>query len=400
MIIERKDYIDKISPFINKHIIKVLIGPRRSGKSTILKQIIDSLINEGIPKDNIVWMNFELSDFFEIDNIERLEEFISNKTENVDGKIYLFFDEIQVIPQWEKLINSYFAKENYDIYITGSNSKLLSGEFSTYLSGRYVELNIYPFSFREYLEYYKITRDFKTHFYRYLEDGGMPSTFDYMGDNKKLVLMDLYNSIVLKDIIQRNNVKNVDLLDRIMRFVMYNIGQAFSANKIHKRLKQDMVSLSVNTIYNYLKFFENACLIYQVRREDLKGKKILKHDEKYYLCDLGFRQAIIENNQRDITRVIENIVYLELLRRGYEITIGKVDNLEVDFVCKKQNRPIYIQVSYLLSSEETIERELKPLKNISDNYPKYVITMDEVNMSHDGIEHLNLIDFLIDNNII
>lgn len=400
MIIERKDYIDKISPFINKHIIKVLIGPRRSGKSTILKQIINSLINEGIPKDNIVWMNFELSDFFEIDNIERLEEFISNKTENVDGKIYLFFDEIQVIPQWEKLINSYFAKENYDIYITGSNSKLLSGEFSTYLSGRYVELNIYPFSFREYLEYYKITRDFKTHFYRYLEDGGMPSTFDYMGDNKKLVLMDLYNSIVLKDIIQRNNVKNVDLLDRIMRFVMYNIGQAFSANKIHKRLKQDMVSLSVNTIYNYLKFFENACLIYQVRREDLKGKKILKHDEKYYLCDLGFRQAIIENNQRDITRVIENIVYLELLRRGYEITIGKVDNLEVDFVCKKQNRPIYIQVSYLLSSEETIERELKPLKNISDNYPKYVITMDEVNMSHDGIEHLNLIDFLIDNNII
>lgn len=400
MIIERKDYIDKISPFINKHIIKVLIGPRRSGKSTILKQIIDSLINEGIPKDNIVWMNFELSDFFEIDNIERLEEFISNKTENVDGKIYLFFDEIQVIPQWEKLINSYFAKENYDIYITGSNSKLLSGEFSTYLSGRYVELNIYPFSFRECLEYYKITRDFKTHFYRYLEDGGMPSTFDYMGDNKKLVLMDLYNSIVLKDIIQRNNVKNVDLLDRIMRFVMYNIGQAFSANKIHKRLKQDMVSLSVNTIYNYLKFFENACLIYQVRREDLKGKKILKHDEKYYLCDLGFRQAIIENNQRDITRVIENIVYLELLRRGYEITIGKVDNLEVDFVCKKQNRPIYIQVSYLLSSEETIERELKPLMNISDNYPKYVITMDEVNMSHDGIEHLNLIDFLIDNNII
>lgn len=400
MIIERKDYIDKISPFINKHIIKVLIGPRRSGKSTILKQIIDSLINEGIPKDNIVWMNFELSDFFEIDNIEKLEEFISNKTENVDGKIYLFFDEIQLIPQWEKLINSYFAKENYDIYITGSNSKLLSGEFSTYLSGRYVELNIYPFSFRECLEYYKITRDFKTHFYRYLEDGGMPSTFDYMGDNKKLVLMDLYNSIVLKDIIQRNNVKNVDLLDRIMRFVMYNIGQAFSANKIHKRLKQDMVSLSVNTIYNYLKFFENACLIYQVRREDLKGKKILKHDEKYYLCDLGFRQAIIENNQRDITRVIENIVYLELLRRGYEITIGKVDNLEVDFVCKKQNRPIYIQVSYLLSSEETIERELKPLMNISDNYPKYVITMDEVNMSHDGIEHLNLIDFLIDNNII
>ena len=263
-----------------------------------------------------------------------------------------------------------------------------------------MELNIYPFSFREYLDYYEITSDFKSHFYRYLEDGGMPSTFDYNGDDKRLILMDLYNSIVLKDIIQRNNVKNVDLLERIMRFVMYNISQPFSANKIHKRLKQDMVNLSVNTIYNYLKFFENACLIYQVKREDLQGKRILKYDEKYYLCDLGFRQAIIGNNQRDITRVIENIVYLELLRRGYEITIGKVDSLEVDFVCKKQNKLIYIQVSYLLASEETVEREFKPLKSIQDNYPKYVITMDDVDMSHDGIIHLNLIDFLRDNEVI
>jgi hypothetical protein len=395
MIIQRQDYIEKIKPFINKHIIKVLIGARRSGKSTILKQIIDSLLTDGIPQENIVWINFELSDYFEITDIKKLEDYISSQIENVDGKIYLFFDEIQVVPQWEKLINSYFAKENFDIYITGSNSKLLSGEFATYLSGRYVELNIYPFSFQEYAEYNEITSDFKSHFYKYLEDGGMPSTYDYNGDDKKLIIMDLYNSIVLKDIIQRNNVKNVDLLDRIMRFVMYNIGQPFSANKIYKRLKQDMVNLSVNTIYNYLRFFENACLIYQVKREDLPGKKILKYDEKYYLCDLGFRQAIIGNNQRDITRVIENIVYMELLRRGYEITIGKVDNLEVDFVCKKQNNPIYIQVSYLLASEETIEREFKPLKNIADNYPKYVITMDDVDMSHEGIEHLNLVDFLL-----
>ena len=399
MIIQRQDYIEKIKPFINKHIIKVLIGTRRCGKSTILKQIIDSLLTDGIPQENIVWINFELSDYFEITDIKKLEDYISWQIENVDGRIYLFFDEIQVVPQWEKLITSYFAKENFDIYITGSNSKLLSGEFATYLSGRYVELNIYPFSFREYIRYYGITEDFKYHFYKYLEDGGMPSTYDYGGDDKKLVIMDLYNSIVLKDIIQRNNVKNVDLLDRIMRFVMYNIGQPFSPNKVYKRLKQDMVNLSVNTIYNYLKFFENACLIYQVKREDLQGKKILRYDEKYYLCDLGFRQALIGNNQRDITRVIENIVYMELLRRGYEITIGKVSNLEVDFVCKKQNKPIYIQVSYLLASEETIEREFKPLKNISDNYPKYVITMDDVDMSHEGIEHLNLVDFLLGDEI-
>lgn len=400
MIIKREEYIDKIKPFIDKPIIKVLIGIRRSGKSTILKQIIDSLIDDGIPHENIVWINFELSDYFKLNTIEKLEEFISSKIEDIDGKIYLFFDEIQVVPQWEKLINSYFAKGNYDIYITGSNSKLLSSEFATYLSGRYVELNIYPFSFKEYLKFYEISDDFKKHFYNYLDDGGMPSTFDYNGDNKKLIIRDLYNSIVLKDIIQRNNIQNVDLLDRIIRFVMYNISQPFSANKIHKRLKQDMVNLSVNTIYNYLNFFENACFIYKVKREDLKGKKILKYDEKYYLCDLGFRQSIIGNNQRDITRVIENIVYMELLRRGYEITIGKVGDLEVDFVCKKQSKPIYIQVSYLLASEETIEREFKPLKNINNNYPKYVITMDEVNMSHDGIEHLNLIDFLLNDEII
>lgn len=399
MIIQRQDYIEKIKPFINKHIIKVLIGTRRSGKSTMLKQIIDLLLNDGIPQENIVWINFELSDYFEITDIEKLEEYISCQIENVVGKIYLFFDEIQVVPQWEKLINSYFAKENFDIYITGSNSKLLSGEFATYLSGRYVELNIYPFSFREYIEYNGITDDFRSHFYKYLEDGGMPSTYDYGGDGKKLIIMDLYNSIVLKDIIQRNNIKNVDLLDRIMRFVMYNISQSFSANKVYKRLKQNMVNLSVNTIYNYLKFFENACLIYQVKREDLQGKKILKYDEKHYLCDLGFRQAIIGNNQRDITRVIENIVYMELLRRGYEITIGKVGDLEVDFVCKKQNKPIYIQVSYLLTNEETIEREFRPLKNILDNYPKYVVTMDDVDMSHDGIEHLNLVDFLLGDEI-
>ena len=399
MIIQRQDYIEKIKPFINKHIIKVLIGTRRSGKSTMLKQIIDLLLNDGIPQENIVWINFELSDYFEITDIEKLEEYISCQIENVVGKIYLFFDEIQVVPQWEKLINSYFAKENFDIYITGSNSKLLSGEFATYLSGRYVELNIYPFSFREYIEYNGITDDFRSHFYKYLEDGGMPSTYDYGGDGKKLIIMDLYNSIVLKDIIQRNNIKNVDLLDRIMRFVMYNISQSFSANKVYKRLKQNMVNLSVNTIYNYLKFFENACLIYQVKREDLQGKKILKYDEKYYLCDLGFRQAIIGNNQRDITRVIENIVYMELLRRGYEITIGKVGDLEVDFVCKKQNKPIYIQVSYLLTNEETIEREFRPLKNILDNYPKYVVTMDDVDMSHGGIEHLNLVDFLLGDEI-
>ncbi len=392
MIIERKIYLDKINPFIDKHIIKVLIGPRRCGKSTILKQIIESLINKGISKENIVYINFELS---EIRNIKSLEDFISKKIENTRGKIYLFFDEIQNIPQWEKLINSYFAQKNYDIYISRSNSKLLSEEFTSYLSGKYIKLNVYPFSFKEYINYHKIDSDFKTHFYNYLEYGGMPSTFNCEKNEKETAIIDLYNSTILREIIQQNNVTDVDLLDRIMRVLMENISQPLSANKVYTNLKQDSVKLSVNTIYNYLKFFENAYLIYQVKREDLQGKKILKHNEKYYLSDLGLQQAIIDN-KKDITRVIENIVYLELLTRGYEITIGKVDNLEVDFVCKKDGEIIYIQVSYILASEETIEREFKPLKKIGDNYPKYVITLDDINMSHDGIKHLNLIDFLLD----
>ena len=392
MIIERKIYLDKINPFIDKHIIKVLIGPRRCGKSTILKQIIESLINKGISKENIVYINFELS---EIRNIKSLEDFISKKIENTRGKIYLFFDEIQNIPQWEKLINSYFAQKNYDIYISRSNSKLLSEEFTSYLSGKYIKLNVYPFSFKEYINYHKIDSNFKTHFYNYLEYGGMPSTFNCEKNEKETAIIDLYNSTILREIIQQNNVTDVDLLDRIMRVLMENISQPLSANKVYTNLKQDSVKLSVNTIYNYLKFFENAYLIYQVKREDLQGKKILKHNEKYYLSDLGLQQAIIDN-KKDITRVIENIVYLELLTRGYEITIGKVDNLEVDFVCKKDGEIIYIQVSYILASEETIEREFKPLKKIGDNYPKYVITLDDINMSHDGIKHLNLIDFLLD----
>ena len=223
----------------------------------------------------------------------------------------------------------------------------------------------------------------------------MPSTFNCEKNEKETAIIDLYNSTILREIIQQNNVTDVDLLDRIMRVLMENISQPLSANKVYTNLKQDSVKLSVNTIYNYLKFFENAYLIYQVKREDLQGKKILKHNEKYYLSDLGLQQAIIDN-KKDITRVIENIVYLELLTRGYEITIGKVDNLEVDFVCKKDGEIIYIQVSYILASEETIEREFKPLKKIGDNYPKYVITLDDINMSHDGIKHLNLIDFLLD----
>ena len=375
MIIKRNMYLDKINPFIDKHIIKVLTGPMRCGKSTILKQIIDSLINKGTPKENIVLIDFEVSN---LRDIKTLEDFITKKIENTTGKIYLFFDEIQSIPQWERLINSYFAKKNYDIYITGSNRQLLSGEYATCLSGRYVKINIYPFSFKEYVKYNKINSDFETHFYNYLEAGGMASTLNC----EKTSIIDLYNSTVLREIIQRNNVNDVDLINKIMKVVMENINEAIKRNKIYTTLKQDLGKLSINTVYNYLNFLENAYLIYSV--------KYNKNTRKYYLSDLGLRQTMI-NSKKDIRKLIENIVYLELLTRDYEITIGK----DCDFVCKKYEKTIYIQVSYLLASEETIEREFKPLKKIEDNYPKYVITLDDINMSHTGIKHLNLIDFLL-----
>ena len=366
MIIKRKMYLDKINPFIDKDIIKVIIGPMRCGKSTILKQIIDSLIKKGIAKENIVLIDFEVNNF---PNIKTLEDYISKKIENTSGKIYLFFDEIESVPQWGRLINSYFAKKNYDIYITSSNSQLLFKDYAMPISGKYVKLNIYPFSFKEYVEYHKIDSDFKTHFYNYLENGGMPSTFNC----EKASIIDLYNSTVLRETIQKNNV------NKIMKVIMENIGQPLSVNKIYTKLKQD---LSINTVYKYLKFLENAYLIYSVKYGNLK---------KYYLSDLGLRQIITKTNKKDINKIIENIVYLELLTRGYEITIGESS----DFVCKKYGEIIYIQVSYILASEETIKSKFNPLKKIEDNYPKYVITLDDINMSHTGIKHLNLIDFLL-----
>ena len=401
-MLKRDEYIKQIVPFIDKDVIKVLTGIRRSGKSVMLKLLMEELKNIGINENQFIYINFENLKYRNLKNYERLYDFILNKVDNKYKSYYIFLDEIQEVEEWEKCVNSLRVDEdfNFDIYITGSNAKLLSGELSTYLAGRYIEFVVYPFSFKEFFEIMKEKNkeiDLKEAFQDYVKFGGMPflHNLDYNYEASMQYLQDLYASIILKDITQRNNIRDTDLLERIINYVVMNIGNTFSATSISKFFKSENRKVATETILNYIKACEEAFLIYRVARNDLLGKKILNVNEKYYIADHGIREAMMENNQKNINQILENIVYFEMLRRGYNVKIGKVDNLEVDFVCKKNDETIYIQVSYLLASEDTKEREFSVLENIKDNYPKYVLSMDEFDMSRNGIKHVNLIEFLI-----
>jgi len=401
-MLKRDEYIKQIVPFIDKDVIKVLTGIRRSGKSVMLKLLMEELKNRGINENQFIYINFENLKYRKLKNYERLYDFILNKVDDKYKSYYIFLDEIQEVEEWERCVNSLRVDEdfNFDIYITGSNAKLLSGELSTYLAGRYIEFVVYPFSFKEFFEIMKEKNkeiDLKEAFQDYVKFGGMPflHNLDYNFEASMQYLQDLYASIILKDITQRNNIRDTDLLERIINYVVMNIGNTFSATSISKFFKSENRKVATETILNYIKACEEAFLVYRVARNDLLGKKILNVNEKYYIADHGIREAIMENNQKNINQVLENIVYFEMLRRGYNVKIGKVDNLEVDFVCKKNDETIYIQVSYLLASEDTKEREFSVLENIKDNYPKYVLSMDEFDMSRNGIKHMNLIEFLI-----
>ena len=401
-MLKRDEYIKQIVPFIDKDVIKVLTGIRRSGKSVMLKLLMEELKNRGINENQFIYINFENLKYRNLKNYERLYDFILNKVDDKYKSYYIFLDEIQEVEEWERCVNSLRVDEdfNFDIYITGSNAKLLSGELSTYLAGRYIEFVVYPFSFKEFFEIMKEKNkeiDLKESFQDYVKFGGMPflHNLDYNFEASMQYLQDLYASIILKDITQRNNIRDTDLLERIINYVVMNIGNTFSATSISKFFKSENRKVAIETILNYIKACEEAFLIYRVARNDLLGKKILNVNEKYYIADHGIREAIMENNQKNINQILENIVYFEMLRRGYNVKIGKVDNLEVDFVCKKNDETIYIQVSYLLASEDTKEREFSVLENIKDNYPKYVLSMDEFDMSRNGIKHVNLIEFLI-----
>lgn len=399
---KRELYIEKIKPFIDKDIIKVLTGIRRSGKSVMLKLIMEELKQNKIDEKQFININFENLINIELTTADKLHEYILKKASEIKKKCYIFLDEIQEVKDWEKCINSLRVNEEYDfdIYITGSNAKLLSGELSTYLAGRYVEFVIYPFSFKEFLETLKsIQQDVSTReaFQKYVKFGGMPFLYNLAFEEEASLqyLKDIYSSIILKDITQRNKIRDTDLLERVISYLIMNVGNNFSATSISKFFKSENRKVSVETILNYIKAAEESFLIYKVSRDDLVGKKVLNVNEKYYIADHGMREAILGSNQRDINQIFENIIYLELLRKGYNVRVGKVDNLEVDFVCTKGNEKIYVQVAYLLASPETIEREFTSLEKIDDNYPKYVISMDEFDMSRNGIIHINIIDFLM-----
>ncbi len=400
-MIKRELYMKRIRPFINMDLIKVLTGIRRSGKSVMLDLIKEELTSTGADSKQFISINFEDMRYLHLLTADALHDEILNKAKNIEGKIYLFFDEIQEVVNWEKCINSLRVILNCDIYITGSNARLLSGELATYLGGRYVEFVIYPFSFSEFIDLYKtIEPDISVHhcFQNYLLAGGMPylANLRYDENASKQYLTDLFNSVQLKDIVKRNKVRDVDLLERIIAYVVANTGTVFSGSSLSKYFKNEHRTVATETIMNYIKYCCDAYLFYQVKREDLQGKQILASNEKYYIADHGIREAVFGGNMKDIQLILENIVYLELLRRGYSVTVGKSGDKEIDFVCTYRGEKLYVQVTYLLADEATVKREFGIYDTIKDNYPKYVVSMDEINMSQNGIKHRNIKDFLLE----
>ena len=399
-MIKREMYMKRIRPFIGTALIKVITGIRRSGKSVMLELIKEELMESGVSPSQFISVNFEDLNYAHLQTAKALHDEITRQAADIHGKVYLFFDEIQEVKDWEKCINSFRVSLECDIYITGSNAKLLSGELSTYLGGRYVEFVIYPFSFAEFLELYQPiapNEPVQICFQKYLLSGGMPylANIRYEDASSKLYLHDLFNSVQLKDIVKRNRIRDVDLLERIITYVMANVGTTFSATSLAKFLKNEKRTVAAETILNYIRYCCDAYLFYQVRREDLHGKQILTSNEKYYIADHGIREAVFGGNMRDINLIMENIVYLELLRRGYGITVGRAGNREIDFVCDRRGEKLYIQVAYLLATDETVRREFGAYDAIRDNYPKYVVSLDEFDMSRNGIRHCNIRDFLL-----
>ena len=399
-MIKREMYMSRIRPFIGTELIKVMTGIRRCGKSVMLELIKQELIDSGVNPAQFISINFEDMNYAHLQTAKALHDKITKRADDIDGRVYLFFDEIQEVKDWEKCINSFRISLNCDIYITGSNAKLLSGELATYLGGRYVEFVIYPFSFAEFIELYKtITPDesIQKCFQKYLLAGGMPylANIRYADEPSRQYLHDLFNSVQLKDIVKRNKIRDVDLLERIIAYVMANVGNTFSASSLAKFLKSEQRTVAPETILNYIRYCCDAYLFYQVKREDLQGKQILASNEKYYIADHGIREAVFGGNMKEINLTLENIVYLELLRRGYEVTVGRYGDKEIDFVCHKRDEKLYVQVTYMLASDETVQREFGAYDNIRDNFPKYVVSLDEFDMSRNGIKHRNIRDFLL-----
>ena len=399
-MIIRETYLNKIIPLIDKNLIKVLTGVRRSGKTVLLSQIQDHLLKNGRSEAQILNITLESKKNKKFKDGDVLYDYLISACEALHAKAYIFLDEIQVVSGWEEVVSSLLVDVDCDIYITGSNSKLLSGELATLIAGRYIQIPVYPFSLSEakqmLLQNGKFTSD-EALFQNYLKYGGLPMRFSLEEISLDAYLSDTYDAIVVKDIIQRNNIKDENLLNRILAFLMDNIANPFSARSIAAVLKQEGIRTTTETVISYVDYIKKAMIVYSALRYDIKGKKLLTTSEKYYAVDLGLRNCVKASGELDFNKLYENIVYLELLYRGYDVKVGKTDDYEIDFVAYKGSDILYVQVCYLLSSPETIEREFGNLERIRDNYPKYVISGDLPDFSRGGIRHFNILRFLLNN---
>ena len=402
-MIIRQQYMQQIRDFIDTPVIKIITGMRRCGKSVLLELTKQELLNRNVPPENIIMINFESLRYENLKDYKALYNAIMDKAEKLSGKIYILLDEIQEVANWEEAINSFRVDLDCDIYITGSNARLLSSELATLLAGRYVEIKIFPLTFKEYLQFAasnsaeaKFSRE--EHFRNFLRFGGLPGIHQMKWDSVRIYqyLTDIYNSVLLKDVISRNSIRDTALLERIIVYLMDNVGNTFSAKTISDFLKSQGRKLSIETVYNYLKALESAFLIYKVSRFDLKGKRILETQEKYYLADLGIRHAVLGYRDNDIAGLLENIIYNELTCRGFEINIGKQGVTEVDFIANKRDARLYLQICYVLTPENT-EREFYPLETINDNYEKLVLTTDTLlDINRHGIRQKNIVEFLLE----
>ncbi len=393
--IRRPEYIAKIDPYIGKDIIKIIVGQRRVGKSYLLFQIMDELLKRGVRKADIIYINKELFEFDKIRNYRNLLNFIQKKTKNKRKK-YLFIDEIQDIEQFERALRHLSAKGGYDIYSTGSNADLLSGELATYLSGRYIEIEVFSLSYLEFLKFHKLENN-KESLLKYTKYGGLPYLVN-LELNDDIVygyLENIYNTIILKDVVGRYKIRNIAFLERLVEYLAENTGSIVSAKKISDFLKSQKTNISPNIVLDYLSFLSAAFLIFKARRADVQGKKIFEINEKYYFEDLGIRNSVIGYKRMDINKILENLIFMHLKIFGYKITVGQLGKKEIDFVAEKGGQRIYIQAAYLIANEEIKKREFGNLLEIRDNYPKIVVSMDEVKEErYKGVKHINIIDFL------
>lgn len=394
-MVERKQYLEKLKKLQSKQVIKVVTGVRRCGKSTLLMQFRKYLEQNGTDSQQMISINFEDIENEHLLEYHSLHKYITERL--VSGKMtYIFLDEIQNVPDFQKAIDSLYIHENTDIYITGSNAHMLSGELATLLSGRYVEIPMLPLSFAEYYELSGTDR--RTAWNEYFQNGGFPYAVQIEDEEiRRDYLNGIYSTVLLKDIVGRKKVQNVQLMESVIRFLFDNIGNIVSSKKIADSLTSFGRKTTSVTVENYINALMESFILYKAERYDIRGKQYLKSLEKYYIVDVGLRRLLLGDKNRDIGHILENIVYLELIRRGFKVSIGKVGELEIDFVAEIGGEKIYYQVSASVLDPITFEREITPLKRVNDNYPKFIITMDEIPMNEDGIKIINIVDFLMKN---